>query len=99
MPEMRYSHRLGPGKFLKGDGRKNMATYISIAELKNKIHERIKLLEEQYYAAQNAWRDVKKKRDSLENEILKKQDEWNMAKHRREALLDVIDILNEYGDK
>mgnify|MGYP001602085292 FL=1 len=56
-------------------------------------------LEAQYIKAQQAWRDAALKMNTLQAEYTRAENEWKMAQQRREALMDLLSLIDEYEKK
>jgi hypothetical protein len=76
-----------------------MSTYIKPEEFRNKVHAKIQILEEQYQKAQQAWRDTALKMNALQAEYIRAENEWKMAQQRKEALMDLLSMIDEYEQK
>lgn len=72
-----------------------MTEYISPKVLRAKVMEYITSLQAQHFAAQNAWRDIAKRMDALREEYKKLQAIWLMAQQRKEALMDMLSLIDE----
>lgn len=76
-----------------------MAQFINPEVFKAKLHEFIAALEPQYQAARQAWRDIALKMNNLQAEYTKKENEWKIAEQRKEALMDLLSIIDEMEKK
>ena len=76
-----------------------MSVYIKPEEFRNKVHAKIQVLEEQYHKAQQAWRDAALKMNTLQAEYTRAENEWKMAEQRKEALMDLLSLIDEYEQK
>lgn len=76
-----------------------MIVYIKSDEFRTKIHSLIESLEAQYRKAQQAWRDAALKMNALQAEYTRAENEWKMAQQRKEALMDLLSLIDEYEQK
>jgi len=76
-----------------------MSVYIKSDEFREKILGMIMSLEEQHNKAQQAWRDAAVQMNVLQTEYTRAENEWKMAQQRKEALMDLLGLIDEYEQK
>ena len=76
-----------------------MTVYIKTEEFRAKIHSLIESLDAQYHKAYATWRDAALKMNALQAEYTRAENEWKMAEQRKEALMDLLSLIDEYEQK
>lgn len=73
--------------------------FINPEKLKANVHEMIRSLEEQYQKARDRHRRLQGEADARKAKIEATEEEWRMASQRREALMDLLSVIDEMTQK
>lgn len=70
--------------------------YINPKEFRIKIMQKVEALKAQYYETKNRYNQLKREHGELSLRVEAAFVEYNMAKQRWEALMDYLDVIDEF---